>query len=51
VLPEQAQALRKALADAGAPVELYMVLGAEHAGSTELAMDPALAFLDRQLKP
>ncbi len=51
VLPEQAQALRKALADVGAPVELYMVLGAEHAGSTELAMDPALAFLDRQLKP
>lgn len=51
VLPEQAEVLRKALADAGAPVELYMVHGAEHAGSTEGAMDPALAFLGRQLKP
>lgn len=51
VLPEQAEVLRKALADAGAPVELYIVRGAEHAGSTEGAMDPAMGFLDRQLKP
>jgi dipeptidyl aminopeptidase/acylaminoacyl peptidase len=48
---QQAEALRKALADAGVPVELYVVHGAEHAGSTEGAMDPALGFLDRQLKP
>jgi len=30
---------------------LHRVRGAEHAGSTEGAMDPALVFLDRQLKP
>lgn len=48
---QQAEVLRKALADAGVPVELYIVHGAEHAGSTEGAMDPALGFLDRQLKP
>jgi dipeptidyl aminopeptidase/acylaminoacyl peptidase len=48
---EQAEVLRDALARAGAPVELDVVHGADHAGATEGAMDAALGFLDRQLKP
>jgi acetyl esterase/lipase/4-hydroxybenzoate polyprenyltransferase len=48
---EQAEALRNAMAAAGAPVELDVVRGVGHAGATEAAMDPALGFLDRVLKP
>jgi 4-hydroxybenzoate polyprenyltransferase len=48
---EQAVELRAALAGAGAPVELYVVRGVGHAGATERAMDPAMGFLDRTLKP
>lgn len=51
VPPEQAQVLRDALARVGAPVELYIVHGVEHSGSTEASMDAAMGFLDRQLKP
>jgi hypothetical protein len=39
------------MAAAGAPVELDVVRGVGHAGATEAAMDPALGFLDRVLKP
>lgn len=48
---QQALALRAALAQAGAPVELDVIRGVGHAGATEAAMDPALGFLDRVLKP
>ena len=48
---EQAVKLRAALARVGAPVELDVVRGVGHAGATEAAMDPALGFLDRVLKP
>ncbi len=48
---EQAEQLRAALAKAGAPVELDVIYGADHAGSTEAAMDAAMGFLDRQLNP
>jgi dipeptidyl aminopeptidase/acylaminoacyl peptidase len=48
---EQAQKLRAALAQAGVPVELDVIRGVGHAGATEAAMDPALGFLDRVLKP
>ncbi|MBL6750998.1 MAG: alpha/beta hydrolase fold domain-containing protein [Nevskia sp.] len=48
---QQAEVLRAALARAGAPVELDVVRGVGHAGATEAAMDSALGFLDRVLKP
>jgi 4-hydroxybenzoate polyprenyltransferase len=48
---EQARVLRAALAQAGTPVELDELRGVGHAGATEAAMDSALGFLDRVLKP
>jgi acetyl esterase/lipase/4-hydroxybenzoate polyprenyltransferase len=48
---QQAEVLRDALANAGAPVTLDIVYGVDHAGSTEGAMDAALGFLDQRLKP
>jgi dipeptidyl aminopeptidase/acylaminoacyl peptidase len=48
---EQAQWLRTALVKAGVPVELDIRRGLGHAGVTEAAIDPAVGFLDRTLKP
>ncbi|MDR3414784.1 MAG: UbiA family prenyltransferase [Nevskia sp.] len=48
---EQALWLKTALADAGVPVELNVLRGVGHAGVTEAAIEPAIGFLDRTLKP